>query len=295
MPLRQVENEMPSLRSTSQPFQRLFPLLLSLSSLFVAWASYGQQPSESRPSSDKLRVLSYNIHHGEGVDGKLDLERIAKVILSVQPDIVSLQEVDRNVPRSKSVDQPAELAKLTKMEAIFEKNIDLQGGEYGNAILTKLPILKYRNEKLPMIQQGEARGVLVAELQWGRFGPIGFLATHFDHRPNAADRVASAKRVNELVASSNMPSLLVGDLNATVDSEPLDLLMKEWSHSNKQPLPTIPVQSPTRQIDFILTRSTAKARWNTSQIRVLEEEVASDHRAIFAELTLLEPIPQKSK
>ncbi len=102
-------------------------LLLSLSSLFVAWASYGQQPSESRPSSDKLRVLSYNIHHGEGVDGKLDLERIAKVILSVEPDIVSLQEVDRNVPRSKGVDQPAELAKLTKMNAIFEKNIDLQG------------------------------------------------------------------------------------------------------------------------------------------------------------------------
>jgi len=78
-------------------------------------------------------VLTYNIHHGEGVDGKLDLVRIAKVIQEVEPDIVALQEVDQNAGRSGQVDQAAELGRLTKMRSVFGGNIALQGGEYGNA------------------------------------------------------------------------------------------------------------------------------------------------------------------
>ena len=75
-------------------------------------------------------MLSYNIHHAEGVDNKLDLERIANVILSVKPDIIALQEVDQKATRSGSVDQPAELARLTKMNVAFGANIPLQGGHY---------------------------------------------------------------------------------------------------------------------------------------------------------------------
>lgn len=147
-------------------------------SLFVARVALGDD-------SKRLRILSYNIHHGEGVDGKLDLERIAGVIRSVSPDLVSLQEVDRKVIRSKSVDQPAELARLCDMKVVFEKNIELQGGEYGNAILSKLPILSHRNHPLPMNNPGEARGVLAAELKWsGHALPLLFLASHFDHRPD---------------------------------------------------------------------------------------------------------------
>src|SRR5690606_78873 len=66
------------------------------------------------PKPLRLRVLSYNIHHGEGIDGKLDLERIAKVILAVKPDLVAVQEVDQNTERADKIDQPAELARLTK-------------------------------------------------------------------------------------------------------------------------------------------------------------------------------------
>ena len=84
----------------------------------------------------RVRVLCYNIHHGEGVDRKLDLERIARVIRSVSPEVVALQEVDRNTQRTGRVDQPAELARLTKMKVVFEKNIDFQGGQYGNALLS---------------------------------------------------------------------------------------------------------------------------------------------------------------
>ncbi|MDP6034738.1 MAG: endonuclease, partial [Verrucomicrobiota bacterium] len=67
----------------------------------------------------RLRVLCYNIHHAQGVDGKLDVPRIAKVILSVKPDLVALQEMDQKTKRTQKVDQVAELARLTKMKSVF--------------------------------------------------------------------------------------------------------------------------------------------------------------------------------
>ncbi|MDB4477222.1 hypothetical protein N9018_03350, partial [Rhodopirellula sp.] len=69
--------------------------------------------ADTKSNSQILRVLSYNIHHAAGTDGKLDLQRIANVIQSVDPDVISLQEVDRLARRSGSVDQPSELARLT--------------------------------------------------------------------------------------------------------------------------------------------------------------------------------------
>ena len=58
-----------------------------------------------RPMRRAVRVLTYNIHHGEGMDGKIDLERIAAVIKRLEPDVVALQEVDVKTTRSQGVDQ----------------------------------------------------------------------------------------------------------------------------------------------------------------------------------------------
>ena len=69
----------------------------------------------------EIRVLSYNIHKGVGMDGKLDLLRIAKVVLSEHPDIVALQAVDQSTGRSNGVDQAAALGKLTGMKAVFSR------------------------------------------------------------------------------------------------------------------------------------------------------------------------------
>src|SRR4051812_49168782 len=85
----------------------------------------------------ELRVITYNIHHGEGTDGKIDLERIAKLLLAEKPDFVSLNEVNQGVEPPHGIDPPAEMARLTGMTAVFEKNIDYQGGKYGNAILSR--------------------------------------------------------------------------------------------------------------------------------------------------------------
>ena len=87
-----------------------------------------------------LRVLSYNIHHGRGTDGVVDLPRIARVIRGCEADVAVLQEVDDRTTRTGGVDQTAELARLTGMHAVFGRQIDYQGGRYGQAILCRWPL-----------------------------------------------------------------------------------------------------------------------------------------------------------
>jgi endonuclease/exonuclease/phosphatase family metal-dependent hydrolase len=240
--------------------------------------------SESQPQ--RLRVLSYNIHHGEGVDGKLNLERIARVIRSVEPDLVAVQEVDKNTRRTGQVDQPAELARLTGMHVAFGANIKYQGGDYGNAVLSRFPIHRHENHLLPLLDEGEQRGVLIVEVVVpNEASPLVLMATHLDHRRDDKERLASADAINHLASKlEGRPALLAGDLNDTPDSPTLQRLAAHWTLANKKAMPTVPVDRPARQIDFILYRPAE--RWKVIATRVLDEAVASDHRAIFAELEL---------
>ncbi|MHC4406088.1 MAG: endonuclease/exonuclease/phosphatase family protein [Planctomycetota bacterium] len=249
-----------------------------------AFADVGE--TESGGGQVRLRVLSYNIHHGEGVDGKLDLPRIADVIRSVNPDLVALQEVDRGTERTNKVDQPAELARLTGMNVVFGGNIRYQGGHYGNAVLSRFTIKRHKNHLLPLFDNGEQRGALEVEVELPNEGRrVLFLATHLDHRAGDRERHASAKAINKLVASSaSQPAVLAGDLNDLPESETLREFGALWTRANEQVLPTVPVNQPTKQIDFILFRP--GERWKTIDVRVLDEAVASDHRAIFTVLTL---------
>jgi endonuclease/exonuclease/phosphatase family metal-dependent hydrolase len=240
----------------------------------------------------QIRVLSYNIHHGEGVDGKLDLVRIAHVIRSVDPTFVALQEVDRRTTRTNQVDQPAELAHLTGMQVIFEKNIEFEGGEYGNAVLSKLPVFRHRNHLLPSLDGGEQRGALCVESQLDQ-QPLVLVNTHFDHRSGNRERLASAKIINQLVAQyGDTPVILAGDLNAVRSSATVALLQRNWTPVSPQEQPTVPVTEPARQIDYIMVRP--QSRWRVVESRVLDESVASDHRPILAVLELM-PRPQAAR
>lgn len=235
----------------------------------------------------RIRVLTYNLHHGEGVDGKLDLERIARVIRDAQPDIVALQELDRSTNRTGKVDQPAELARLTGLQATFGGNIALQGGEYGNAVLSRWPVRRKENHSLPRLDQGEQRGVLELEIELpdGR-PPLLMLATHLDHRPANRERIESAEAINRLAAAHpEMPALLAGDLNDIPDSRTLREFGKQWIRANADVLPTIPVEQPKHQIDYVLFRPAE--RWRVLEARVLDEATASDHRPLLAVLELL--------
>jgi endonuclease/exonuclease/phosphatase family metal-dependent hydrolase len=233
----------------------------------------------------RLRVLSYNIHHGRGTDDKVDLERIAGVIRSCEPDLVALQEVDKGVERTKGIDEPGELARLTKMNVVFGNNIVYQGGDYGNAVLSKFSIAAHKNHKLPVFYKNEQRGVMEVDvtLPDGR-GTLVFMATHLDYRGDSPERIPSAALINELIGKRAEPAILAGDLNDRPDSKTLAEFAKTWKRANEGSLPTFPVDKPTRQIDHILVRPAE--RWSVIEMKVLEEAVASDHRGILAVLEL---------
>jgi len=238
----------------------------------------------------RLRVLSYNIHHGEGTDGKFDLERIAKVIKSTEADVVALQEVDVKTKRASGVDQGAELGRLTGMHHAFGKAINYSGGDYGQAILSKWKPAKFETHKLPGSHEGEQRIAVAADLRIGDSGPaIRFIGTHLDHRPNNGDRLAQAAKLNELFATDaaqDPATVLVGDLNAEPGAEEINLLLGKWSSAAAAPgmkaEPTFPSGKPTVQIDYILLRP-AK-RWKVIEVKVIDEKIASDHRPLLAVL-----------
>jgi len=241
----------------------------------------------------RIRVLCYNIHHGAGMDGKVDIERIAKVILSVDPDLVSLQEIDRGVKRSHGIDEPAELGRLTKMTHLFERNIPFQGGDYGNAILSRLPVTGHRNVHLPSHYEGEQRGALVAELTAPNAAktPIRFIATHIDYRGDDAERMDSVKAIEEAAREKpDVPTILAGDLNSLPDSRVMKAFGENWTRtddgSDSSSLFTFPADQPNRQIDYVLVRP-AK-RWKVVETRVLDEPVASDHRPLLVVLELVD-------
>lgn len=246
-------------------------------------------PGQQAP---RLSVLTYNIHIGTGMDKKLDLARTAAVIKSAAPDLVALQEVDRRTRRTGGVDQAIELARLTGMHPIFGKALDLEGidqngGDYGNAILSRFPIRRSQNRALPNTPKFEPRAVLEIEIDWphpnGARIPLRFFATHFDVG-SEPDRIASAKALNELAGlDPDVPAILAGDLNSVPASEPLKLLAKQWAvASGADEIATSPANAPRRQIDYILFRP-ARA-WRVIDIKALDEAVASDHRPVLAVL-----------
>jgi endonuclease/exonuclease/phosphatase family metal-dependent hydrolase len=270
----------------TQPALREIVAVLLLLSIATVVRSSDKEADTSR----RIRVLSYNIHHGGGIDRKLDLERIARVILSVKPDLVAIQEVDQNTDRTNKADQPAELARLTKMHVAFGGNIKFQGGQYGNAVLSKFPIRRHKNHVLPNLDDGEQRGVLEVEVEITNGLPIVLFATHLDHRAKDRERVASARKINELaVMHRGSAALLAGDLNATPESATLVEFAKQWKGANDKISPTVPVRKPTRQIDYVMFR--VANGWRVVETRVLDEAVASDHRAILAVFDLT-PVPR---
>lgn len=239
------------------------------------------------PDPAAIRVLTYNIHHGEGMDGRIDLDRIADVICGTEADLVALQEVDRGVERTERVDQPRRLGGLTGMHVVFEKNIEFQGGEYGNAVLSRFPVERHENHYLPRLHANEQRGLLEVHVRAGGRRII-FIATHFDHHPEDRERLASVAVLRDLVEQrADRPVIVAGDLNAVPNSKVMrqagEFLCDTFEVSGR-PGFTFPADKPTRRIDYILKNRHPGLR--CVDRRVIAEAAASDHRPVLAMFTV---------
>lgn len=240
------------------------------------------QAEESRT----LRVLCYNIHYGQGTDGVYDIPRLAKVINETKPDLVALQEVDVGVGRSARIHEARELGSLTEMAVRFGPTQHYDGGLYGNAVLTRLPIEDVHIQPLPYSNSNAQRttyprGAISVTVRLENGKRLQFISTHFQHNVEE-DRVAEAKAiVKHFSGADQLPSILAGDMNARPESEPIAILTEHWLHTSDSGFePTAPSGKPSSRIDYIFYQQSTGLKLKES--RVIDEPVASDHRPVLA-------------
>ena len=246
-------------------------------------------PAFSQSNIDSTRivkVLSFNILHGATTNGDFDLDAIAKVILDVDPDFVSLQEVDFKTKRAKNYDLATEMGWRTKMASLFGKAMDFDGGGYGEGVLSRWSITSSRNVPLPFGEGKEPRAALEITVAIPSGDTISFIGTHLDHTRDNSSRIMQAKEINKAFASNPYPSILTGDLNDVPGSVPMNILEEIWepSYDRENPSPTIPSTGPKKKIDYIMFKE--KARWEVLETKVICDPIASDHCAYYAVLLL---------
>ena len=248
-------------------------------------------PAQAEPLPRPLRVATYNIHHGVGLDGLLDLERVAQEIEGTGAEVVGLQEVDRHWgERSAFVDQAAWLAGRLGMDVVFGANLDRDPltpdaprRQYGTAILSAHRIRSSANTLLPRPEGGEQRGLLEAVIKV-RGMPVRVFNTHLQHN-SQVERLAQVAQIRAVVAAAPESVVLVGDLNATPDSEEVsaitDDLVDAWVTAGVGDGYTYDVATPHARIDYVLTSDNLVAR--TAAVLTTE---ASDHLPVVVDLAL---------
>lgn len=264
----------------------------------VCLASLCPSDGSAADTTSQLRVLCYNIHWAKGTDDRYDVPRLAEVIRRTKPDLVALQEVDVGVRRSGRVHEAQRLADLTGMAVRFGPTQHYEGGLFGNAVLTRLPILDVAIHPLPYTestpeQTTYPRGAIAVTVEGPHGKPLRFVSTHFQHNV-PADRLAEAQAINRIFASDDdaVPTILAGDMNAVPDSEPIAELLKHWSNATDEPAtPTAPSTQPRSRIDYVFYRPASKFQMIES--KVIPEAVASDHRPVFAILELNRELPRQ--
>jgi endonuclease/exonuclease/phosphatase family metal-dependent hydrolase len=234
-------------------------------------------------SDVRVRVLAYNIRHGQGVGGILSNARIARVVAASGCDVAALSEVWRVGTR---YDQPSALAGRTGMASTFHSLHSTFGREAGNLVLSRWQPTATRH--IDLGGRREERGLLITDIE-SKEASFTFAATHLSlHASTRASQIALL--AEEL--PRDRPVILAGDFNCHVAE--LDSLGHILRFPADVPA-TFPSPMPFRALDHIgfsehwrLESLTAPASW------------ASDHRPLIAEFvladatasTMLSPIPK---
>lgn len=228
-------------------------------------------------SSPSYTIMTYNIRHGVGMDRVLDLERTASVIKALDPDILILNEVDHGTERSFGVLQTDSLGKLLDMHSSFGRSIDYDGGQYGNALLTKFPVLDFQVVDLSTDSLLEGRSVFLASLLLDT-DTLFIMGTHLGLEP--AERNEQIKRIIQVLPNS-ATLILGGDFNFEPNSNTYFDLTKHLQDGIRQHRPqaenTYPADQPDRRIDYIFIGSNIKAI-GIPALTPNEVSTASDHR-----------------
>src|SRR5262249_13442297 len=150
---------------------------------------------------------------------------------------------------------PEELAELIGMTCVFSNNFHYQGGEYGNAVLTRFPVIRWHNSHYKMLRPGEQRGLLQLVLSvYGR--EVVFMDTHIDHRADDSERLISADQIKEIINEyAPRPIILCGDFNDTPESRTHAAMQAafddSWELAGQGDGFTFSAAKPAKRIDYI--------------------------------------------
>lgn len=221
-----------------------------------------------------LRVATWNVHGAVGLDRRCDPARVAQVVVELDADLVALQEVW--LPRGRTADLLAQLAEVTGARAVFAPTFDKRGQAFGNALLTRLPLLHHDVVDLS-IGRREPRNAIDARLDVGG-ERLRVLATHFGLGP--AERRPQAARLVECVRADATPCVVLGDFNSWRAMGPLAAL----EEGDRAP-PTFPSALPIAALDRILAHPASLVRERRVHASHTAR-VASDHRPLLATIDL---------
>jgi len=223
----------------------------------------------------ELRLATWNLHMGVGRDGRRDLARTAQVILEIKPDLIGLQEVDNHFHHAG--DDLAQLHHLTGMEAVAGPALQGHEGDYGNALLTRLPVLEVERHDLS-VDRREPRGLLIAHLDW-QGESIQVAVTHLGLLPG--ERRSQVRRLIDCLGSGNRaPLILMGDFNEWLFwGRPMRWLHRHFGRFRSPA--TFPVCWPFLRLDHILAEP--QERLHSRRVHRTELSVmASDHLPLTA-------------
>ena len=241
----------------------------------------------SQKESISLKIMSYNIRHGNGLDNIQDLSRSAKIIESEAPDLCGLQEIDDFCLRSHSIGQTDYLAKKTSMAGTFSKFMDFDKGAYGMSTLSTKPIVSTKILKLPDAKY-EPRTSIINEVQITKGYTILFANVHFDWvkgNEGSSNRLNQAKALVKYLNKSELACVVVGDFNCTPESATMQYFYSEgfifvdkghdkFSYQGEHQL----------EIDHLLFRDSREVQFEKKNVLLLKQPIVSDHRPLIVEL-----------
>lgn len=240
-----------------------------------------------------MRVLSYNIHKGiGGRDRRYRLERIIHVIQSENPDIVCLQEVDRHVARTRHDDQPRLLHEfLEAQEHLFQLNVRLKEGGYGNLILSRFPLAKSHQVSLTWrnrVAAKKPRGAQMALVETPQ-GPLHLVNWHLGlaefEREWQAGHLLEHRLFQE---SGHHPTLIIGDFNDWRNNLPAGSLGRHGFRHVTAPISrfrSFPAYLAMGSLDKAFCRGAIEVK-HAYVVRSALARIASDHLPLVVDFEL---------
>lgn len=245
--------------------------------------------------------MTFNIHHGKGTDGKINLKRIAEVIQESDADIIGLNEVDRQFSkRSAYIDQVAWLADFMQMNHAFGASVSLKSKrnyskktgdgsftvrEYGNALLSKHPILSHKNHPFHSnVRLIEGRSLLEASISVNK-QMVSVFTTHLSLNPFLHRKQTDL--IFKKISQSPNPTIVFGDWNMRPNK-------KAWQKMTEHFIDTWSIQQPEQGFTFPSTRPRARLDYifASQDFSVINASVvtkipnASDHLPLEATLKI---------